>query len=101
MPRITEIANIAIQLPSKIQPQQFGAVLLLSQFTVLVDAEGKPTTTPAFSPIPADGDDVSEELLHAINQQLQKIGLFMGRAGSSTAIPSQAPAEALLQAVEG
>jgi len=93
MPRITEIANVAIQLPSKIQPQQFGAVLLFSQFTVLVDAEGKATTTPAFSPIPADGDDVSEELLQAINQQLQKIGLFMGRVGSSATIPVQATAE--------
>lgn len=93
MPRITEIANVAIQLPSQIQPQQFGAVLLLSQFTVLVDVEGKATTTPAFSPIPADGDDVSEELLQAINQQLQKIGLFMGRTGASAANPAQPTVE--------
>lgn len=84
MARQTVIANVVIQLENSLQPPQFGAALVLSQFTMLVGADGKPTTTPAFSPIPVDADDMTDDLVAAMNEQLGRVGLFIGRLGTAS-----------------
>lgn len=79
MARQTVIANVVIQLENSLQPPQFGAAMLFSQFSVLVGADGKPVTTPAYSPMPVDVDDINDDILNALNEQLSRVGLFLGR----------------------
>jgi len=86
MARQTVIANVVIQLENSLQPPQFGAALIFSQFTTLIGADGKPITTPAFSPIPVDADDMTDDLVAAMNEQLARVGLFIGRLGTASAV---------------
>lgn len=79
MPRNTYIANATIQFDNPIQSPQWGAPVLLTSICVITNDEGLPLYQPNHRVEPATAEDVTDELLAALNVKLGALGLEVAR----------------------
>ena len=79
MPRQTIIANLTIQFDNPIQPPQWGAPVLITHIGVVVDEAGNALYQPAYQPMPAVAEDITDEVLTALKKQLAAVGLSVAR----------------------
>lgn len=71
--------NVIIQIDNSMQAPAFGAPVLISNLSVVVDAEGKPLYQPAHLQMPASADDFTEDFLQALNNKLGLLGLKLSK----------------------
>lgn len=90
MPLHRIITNVVIQLPNILLPQQLGVPVLLSEHSVIMDKDGKQTSSASFAAIPVDVEIMTDELLSLMNVELGKLGLYVARLGTTS--PVEAPA---------
>lgn len=79
MRRQNIIVQLAIQFPNPVQPPQWGAPVLLTQVALVVDAQGAAMYQPAYHSQPAAAEDITDELLVAMQEQLAAVGLAVSR----------------------
>lgn len=79
MQRISQVAQIMIQLENAYQPPQFGAPVLMTEINVVKDGENKPVYQPSFITKIAVPADITDELVAAINERFSAIGLEVKR----------------------
>lgn len=79
MQRISEVAQIMIQLENAYQPPQFGAPVLMTEINVVKDGENKPIYQPSFITKIAVPSDITDELVAVLNERLAAIGLTVAR----------------------
>ena len=84
MPKQTFISSLTIQLDNPIQSAQFGAPVMVTSITVVTNAEGQPIYQPAHVSLPATQEDISDELLSAIQAKMLAIGLHVTRLGEQS-----------------
>lgn len=82
MPLERIITNVVIQLPNKLLPQQLGVPVLFSEHNVIFDKDGKQASSAGFAAIPVDVENMTDELLSALNIELGKLGLYIARLGT-------------------
>ena len=75
MPRAIVPLNVIIQIDNNIQQPVFGAPVLISNLSVVIDDEGKPLYQPAHLQMPASPDDFTDDMLQALNNKLSQLGL--------------------------
>ena len=75
MPRAIVPLNVIIQIDNSIQQPVFGAPVLISNLSVVIDDEGKPLYQPAHLQMPASSDDFTDDMLQALNNKLSQLGL--------------------------
>ena len=75
MPRAIVPLNVIIQIDNSIQQPVFGAPVLISNLSVVIDDEGKPLYQPAHLQMPASPDDFTDDMLQALNNKLSQLGL--------------------------
>lgn len=85
MPRQSIISNLTVQFPNNIQPPQWGAPVLITQICVITDANGNALYQPSYQAMPASAEDISDEMLAALQQQLAAVGLTVARTGAGPA----------------
>lgn len=79
MPRALVPLNVVIQLDNSIQAPVFGAPVLISNLSVVVDEAGKPLYQPAHLQMPASSGDFTEDMLQALNNKLALLGLKLSK----------------------
>ena len=85
MPKQTFIVSMTTQFDNPIQSAQFGAPVMLTSITVVTNAEGQAIYQPAHVSLPATAEDITDELLLAIQVKLAAIGLKVQRSGDDVA----------------
>ena len=79
MPRINIPASVTIQFDNPIQPPAFGAPCMLTQISVATNADGVAVSQPAHHQFPMVPDDITDELIAALDSRLKSIGLTVSR----------------------
>lgn len=77
--RQTATTSITVQLANPFQPAQFGVSVYSTTLHVLTDEKGSQVGNPTQTMMPLIKDDINDQLLKAINQQLESIGLVATR----------------------
>ena len=83
MRRQNIVINLTIQFDNAVQPPQWAAPVLLTQVALVVDAQGNALYQPAYHAQPAAADDITDELLAALQQQLAAVGLAVSRLAAA------------------
>lgn len=73
--------NIVIQIDNQMQPPAYGAPVLMTSITTVVDASGATMYQPAHTQLPATPEDFTDDMLQAINNKLRPLGLRIERDG--------------------
>lgn len=79
MPKQTFIVSMTTQFDNPIQSAQFGAPVMLTSITVVTNAEGQAIYQPAHVTLPATPEDITDELLGAIQVKMLAVGLHVSR----------------------
>lgn len=79
MRRQNVLMNLTIQFNNPVQPPQWGAPVLITQATLVLDAQGSALYQPAYHSQPAAAEDITDELLVALQEQLAAVGLAVSR----------------------
>lgn len=93
MRRQNVLMNLTIQFNNPVQPPQWGAPVLITQATLVVDAQGNALYQPAYHSQPAAAEDITDELLVALQEQLAAVGLSVARLPAVDAGAAQAEAQ--------
>ena len=72
--------SLNIQFDNEFQPPQWGAPALLTQAVVVRDTEGAPVYPPSHQMLPAVADDITDDMLAALQSKLGALGLTVTRA---------------------
>lgn len=79
MPKQTFIVSMTTQFDNPVQSAQFGAPVMLTSITVVTNADGQPIYQPAHVSLPATPEDISDELLEALQTKMLAVGLHVTR----------------------
>ncbi|AMR77686.1 hypothetical protein [Cupriavidus nantongensis] len=79
MPRISIPMQFTVQLDNPVQPAAYGSAAIMTVASVMVDQNGKAVSQPAPSQFPAEPEDITPELLAALNAKLAVLGLKLER----------------------
>lgn len=99
MPRVTQPIALTISLDNPFVPPPFGAAAHLTEITVATNAAGQPVMQPSHNQFGVTDDDITDELLAALNLKLMGLGLVLMRSADAQALagvspPAPAPAPA-------
>ena len=72
--------SLTIQFDNEFQSPQWGAPALLTQAVVVRGAGGAPIYPPAHQMLPAVADDITDDMLAALQSKLGALGLTVARA---------------------
>ena len=79
MPRLNIPLSVSIQFDNPVQPPAYGAAAIMTQVTLVTNDAGQAQTQPAHSQYPMVAEDVTDELLDAMNAKLLTLGLEVAR----------------------
>ena len=79
MPRLNIPLSVSIQFDNPVQPPAYAAVAIMTQVTLVTNDAGQAQTQPAHSQYPMVAEDVTDELLDAMNAKLLTLGLEVAR----------------------
>ena len=80
MTRQSFIVNATIQFDNPIQSAQYGAPVLLTSASIVTNSDGIAMYQPAYTTVPASSEDITDEMLEAIQTKFAAIGLTVNRA---------------------
>ena len=72
--------SLNIQFDNEFQPPQWGAPALLTQAVAVRGPDGTPIYPPAHQMLPAVADDITDDMLAALQSKLGALGLTVARA---------------------
>lgn len=79
MPRLTIPLNLAFQFENSVQPPAYGAAAVLTSVSVATNAQGQAISQPAHQQMPVVAEDITDELLAALDAKARSIGLQITR----------------------
>jgi len=79
MPRLNIPLSVSIQFDNPVQPPAYAAAAIMTQVTLVTNDAGQAQTQPAHSQYPMVAEDVTDELLDAMNAKLLTLGLEVAR----------------------
>ena len=79
MPRLNIPLSVSIQFDNPVQPPAYAAAAIMTQVTLVTNEAGQAQTQPAHSQYPMVAEDVTDELLDAMNAKLLTLGLEVAR----------------------
>ena len=79
MPRLNIPLSVSIQFDNGIQPPAYGAAAIMTQVTLATNDAGQAIAQPAHSQFPMVAEDVTDDLLAALNAKLAALGLEVSR----------------------
>ena len=79
MPRLNIPLSVSIQFDNGIQPPAYGAAAIMTSVSVATNDAGQAIAQPAHSQYPMVAEDVTDELLAALNGKLLALGLEVSR----------------------
>lgn len=79
MQRQTFVINLTIQMENPLQSIQFGAPILVTNAAIVTNAEGQPMSQATQWAQPAIPDDITDEILAALQAKFATIGLEVSR----------------------
>ena len=79
MPRLNIPLSVAIQFDNPVQPPAYNAAAIMTQVTLATNDAGQAIAQPAHSQYPMVAEDVTDELLDAMNAKLLTLGLEVAR----------------------
>lgn len=80
MKRNSYLVSATIQFENPIQPPQWGAHVILTSVAVVTNEEGVQIYQPSYLQQPATSDDITDEVLAALQTRLAILGLNVSRA---------------------
>ena len=72
--------SLTLQFDNEFQPPQWGAPALLTQAVVVRGPDGAHLYPPAQQMLPAVADDITDDMLAALQAKLGALGLTVARA---------------------
>ncbi len=88
MPRQTLISTLAFQFPNPVQPPQWGAPVIVTHIGIVTDETGAAIYQPSFQQMPAVAEDITDEVLTALQQSCAAVGLVIDRKPASAPGPT-------------
>ena len=79
MPRQTLISTLTFQFPNPVQPPQWGAPVIVTHIGIVTDEAGAAIYQPSFQQMPAVAEDITDEVLAALQQACAAVGLVIDR----------------------
>ena len=79
MPRLNIPLSVSIQFDNPVQPPAYNAAAIMTQVTLATNDAGQAIAQPAHSQFPMVAEDVTDELLAAMNAKLLALGLEVSR----------------------
>lgn len=79
MPRLNIPLSVAIQFDNPVQPPAYGAAAVMTSVSLATNDAGQAVAQPAHSQYPMVAEDVTDELLAALNAKLLTLGLEVSR----------------------
>ena len=79
MPRLNIPLSVSIQFDNPVQPPAYNAAAIMTQVTLATNDAGQAIAQPAHSQYPMVAEDVTDELLDAMNAKLLTLGLEVAR----------------------
>lgn len=79
MKRNSYLVNATVQFENPIQPPQWGAPVFLTSVSVVTNTEGASVYQPAYTQQPATADDITDEVLAALQNRMAALGLVVER----------------------
>lgn len=73
------IANMTLQFDNPVSSPQFGAPVLVTTISICTNEQGQQMYQPAYNVTPATPDDITDEVLQAIQVKLSSLGLTVSR----------------------
>ena len=75
MPRLTIPLSASIQFDTRVQPPAYGAAAVMTSVSLATNDAGQAVAQPAHSQYPMVAEDVTDDLLAAMNAKLLSLGL--------------------------
>ena len=79
MPRLNIPLSVTVQFDNPVQPPAYNAAAIMTQVTLATNDAGQAIAQPAHSQYPMVAEDVTDELLAALNAKLLALGLEVAR----------------------
>ena len=79
MPRLNIPLSVAIQFDNPVQPPAYGAAAIMTSVSLATNESGQAVAQPAHSQYPMVAEDITDELLAALNAKLLALGLEVSR----------------------
>lgn len=79
MKRNSYLINATIQFENPVQPPQWGAHVVLTSASVVTSDEGAQIYQPSYTQQPATPEDITDEMLAALQNRLSVLGLAVSR----------------------
>lgn len=79
MPRQAYIINATIQFENPLQAPQWGAPIFLTSVSLITNETGQALYQPSHMQQPATPEDITDELLDALNNRFASVGLTVQR----------------------
>lgn len=79
MPRLNIPLSVTVQFDNPVQPPAYNAAAIMTQVTLATNDAGQAIAQPAHSQYPMVAEDVTDELLDAMNAKLLTLGLEVAR----------------------
>ncbi|WP_150124162.1 hypothetical protein [Cupriavidus nantongensis] len=79
MQRTQQMANLQVHLDNQFMPAPFGQGVTMSVVQVVTDPQGRVVGQPAHQVQAVVPDDITQELLAALNDKLGAVGLRLER----------------------
>ena len=79
MPRLNIPLSVTVQFDNPVQPPAYNAAAIMTQVTLATNEAGQAIAQPAHSQFPLVGEDITDELLAAMNAKLAALGLEVSR----------------------
>jgi len=79
MPRLNIPLSVTVQFDNPVQPPAYNAAAIMTQVTLATNDAGQAIAQPAHSQYPMVAEDVTDELLAALNAKLLALGLEVTR----------------------
>ena len=79
MPRLNIPLSVTVQFDNPVQPPAYNAAAIMTQVTLATNEAGQAVAQPAHSQYPMVAEDVTDELLAAMNAKLAALGLEVSR----------------------
>jgi hypothetical protein len=75
MPRLNIPLSVTVQFDNPVQPPAYNAAAIMTQVTLATNDAGQAVAQPAHSQYPMVAEDVTDDLLAAMNAKLLSLGL--------------------------
>ena len=79
MPRLNIPLSVSIQFDNPVPPPAYGAAAVMTGVRLATNEAGQAVAQPAHGQYPMVAEDVTDELLAAVNAKLAALGLEVSR----------------------